>query len=618
MENSINYLPLFIIMVVAWLVPMALTWGRVTKIPAVIVEIIVGVIIGPYVLDWIEETPYMRFLAYSGFLFLIFLSGLEIDLGEIYRSIPKKIRKIDLVSNSMLLAITIYTGSLLFAIPFSLLLHFFFNTDIVFFSMLLPTVALSVIVPIIKADGELSRKFGKIILMVGAIATIMSIILISIYSGILKNGFESELLLFLVIFVVFFVAYKAGRWLIGIRTFQKLLYTLEHAASQIRIRGTVALLLSFVVVAYLIKTELVLGAFFAGSLLSMFLNKQRSALMFKLDGMSYGFFIPIFFVMVGVNLDISALSEFQRSIPLTLSILAGFFITQVLPAFAMAKIFGWKKALSGGLLLSSRMGLSIATAQIGLSLGVISQSTNSGIVAASILASVLAPMLYKLLHSEGEVNFNLYLFGGSKASLLLAERLKLHGLNLFTVVTTAEDVEALKEKGIQAAYVPNLDTYYLRKLKIRPTDQVVILTDSFAMNKNLALFLEQELNHKKTITLTKDKHSTLFSETSGVKLVNIEDTLASHVENLIMRPDSYQAFSESFGLYRVEEILMSNSQHDREKVKKIAFPPSGSLVMFRRNNEIFIPHGDTQLLLGDVITVIGNTQALEEFRNKLE
>ncbi|WP_339793743.1 cation:proton antiporter, partial [uncultured Imperialibacter sp.] len=500
MENSINYLPLFIIMVVAWLVPMALTWGRVTKIPAVIVEIIVGVIIGPYVLDWIEETPYMRFLAYSGFLFLIFLSGLEIDLGEIYRSLPKKIRKIDLVSNSMLLAITIYTGSLLFAVPFSWLLHFFFDTDIVFFSLLLPTVALSVIVPIIKADGELSRKFGKIILMVGAIATIMSIILISIYSGILKNGFESELLLFLVIFVVFFVAYKAGRWLIGIRTFQKLLYTLEHAASQIRIRGTVALLLSFVVVAYLIKTELVLGAFFAGSLLSMFLNKQRSALMFKLDGMSYGFFIPIFFVMVGVNLDISALSEFQRSIPLTLSILAGFFITQVLPAFAMAKIFGWKKALSGGLLLSSRMGLSIATAQIGLSLGVISQSTNSGIVAASILASVLAPMLYKLLHSEGEVNFNLYLFGGSKASLLLAERLKLHGLNLFTVVTTAEDVDALKEKGIQAAYVPNLDTYYLRKLKIRPTDQVVVLTDSFAMNKNLALYLEQELNHKKVIT----------------------------------------------------------------------------------------------------------------------
>ena len=61
MENSINYLPLFIIMVVAWLVPMALTWGRVTKIPAVIVEIIVGVIIGPYVLDWIENMAWKKF-----------------------------------------------------------------------------------------------------------------------------------------------------------------------------------------------------------------------------------------------------------------------------------------------------------------------------------------------------------------------------------------------------------------------------------------------------------------------------------------------------------------------------------------------------------------------------
>lgn len=618
MENSINYLPLFLIMLIAWLVPIALSWGRVTKVPSVIVEIILGVIIGPHVLNWVIATPYMSFLAYSGFLFLIFLSGLEINLGEIYRSLPKKIRKVDLVSNSLLLAVIIYFGSLALSLPFAWLLHLLFNTDLVFFTLLLPTVALSVIVPILKADGELGRKFGKIILMEGAIATIMSIIFISIYSGVLKNGFQFELLLFLVIYVVFYVAYRAGKWLIRVRTFQKLLYTLEHAASQIRVRGSVALLLGFVIVAYLIDTELVLGAFFAGTLLSMFVNKKRSALLFKLDGMSYGFFIPIFFIMVGVNLDISALSEFQRSIPLVLGIITGFFVTQVVPAMAMAKLFGWKKALSSGMLLTSRMGLCIATAQIGLSLNVIDAATNAGIVSAAIIASILSPSFYKLLHKDGEVNYNLYLIAGSKASLQLAERLQLHGLSIFTVVSEAEHVETLKEKGVDAAYVPNLDTFYLDKLSIRPSDQVVILTDSHTLNKNLALYLEKEFNHKKVITLTKDKHSTFFAESSGVQLLNLDDMLANHVENLIMRPDSYQSFSESFGMYGVEEVLMSNDKLDRVKVKKVAFPPSGSLVMFRRNNEIFIPHGDTHLLLGDMITVIGNTQALEEFREVLE
>ena len=98
----------------------------------------------------------------------------------------------------------------------------------------------------------------------------------------------------------------------------------------------------------------------------------------------------------------------------------------------------------------------------------------------------------------------------------------------------------------------------------------------------------------------------------------MDDTLASHVENMILRPDSYQAFSENFGMYRVEEVIMTNKENERKRVRDIAFPPSGSLIMLRRNKEIFIPHGETHLLPGDIITVIGNTTALEEFRAILE
>ena len=126
---------------------------------------------------------------------------------------------------------------------------------------LLSTVALSIIVPILKADGEMQQKFGQILLMEGAIATIMSIILISMYSCVLKHGFRFELLLFSVILLVFILTYVVGRRLLRIRVFQKLLYRLEHAASQIRVRGTVALMLFFVIIANLINTELVMGAF---------------------------------------------------------------------------------------------------------------------------------------------------------------------------------------------------------------------------------------------------------------------------------------------------------------------------------------------------------------------
>ncbi len=333
-----NYWPLFVIFIIAWIVPLILSWLEVSKVPSVIVEIVMGVIVGPYVLDLIEPTPLMDFLAGTGFLFLIFLSGLEIDVPKMISSLPKgRIRIIDILSNSLLVALFIYFGSLFLSIPMAWLISQFIEIDLIFYILLFPTVALSITVPILKSEGELTRKFGQIMLMEGAIATIMSIILISVYSGVLKNGFQVELLLFTVIFIVFILTYVIGRRLIKVHTFQKVLYTLEHAASQIRVRGTVALLLFFVLIAYLIDTELAMGAFFAGVLLSLFINKERSALVFKLDGMSYGFFIPIFFIMVGVQLDVSALSQFGESIPLYLHWCWAFLLPRCYPPLSSLK-----------------------------------------------------------------------------------------------------------------------------------------------------------------------------------------------------------------------------------------------------------------------------------------
>lgn len=617
--DSINYWPLFIIFVIAWIVPLVRSWLGISKVPAVIVEIMMGVIVGPYVLDLMGVTPYMGFLAYTGFLFLIFLAGLEIDINKILTSLPRgKIRMIDLVSNSFLLALFIYFGSLLLSLPFAWIVSQFIEIDIVFYTLLLPTVALSITVPILKADGQSTRKFGQVMLMEGAIATIMSIILISIYSGILKKGFQFELLLFSIIFPVFFVGYYLGKNLIKIRTFQKLLYTLEHAASQIRVRGSIALLLLFVVISHLIGMELVMGAFFAGSLLGLFINRTRSSLIFKLDSMGYGFFIPIFFVMVGVNLDLSALQQFGDSLPFIFTLITGFFITQVIPSLVMVKVFGLKKALAGGLLLTARMGLAIATAQIGLSLGVITPADNAGIVAAAIITSLISPLAYKLFSQEKDIYHHVYLLGGSKASLLLAERIKMHGLSCLPILQNKEIIPEFERKDIDFRQVEKLDHTVFDKIKLRTLDQVVVLTESKSLNVKLASYIKNELNHSRLIVRNQAGAAALAVNDEDVKLIDINELLAGHVEDLIVRPDSVNSLSESFGMYRVEEIRVSKEGLHRKLVKEVAFPPSGSLVMQRRGNEIFIPHGDTRLLKGDTMTVIGNSRALANFREILE
>ncbi|MBO3697204.1 cation:proton antiporter [Roseivirga sp. E12] len=618
--DSLDYYPLFLVFAIAWLVPLTLSRLEIGKLPAVIVEIIMGVVIGPYVFDLVNETPYMAFLSKTGFLLLIFLAGLEINVNKIISSFPKgRIKWIDFSTNTLLVSIVIYFGSLVLSIPFAWLVSLFIPLDIVFFSMLLPTVALSITVPILKADGELKRKFGQIMLMEGAIATVMSIILISIYSGVLKNGFEVELLLFGVIFIVFIITYIAGKRLVKMRTFQKLLYRLEHAASQIKVRGTMALLFLFVIVAQAIGTELVMGAFFAGTLLSMFVIKERSALLFKLDGMSYGFFIPIFFIMVGVNLDLSALSQFQESIPFILVLIVGFFLTQIIPALIMVGIFGLKKALSGGVLLTARLGLTIAAAQIGLSLEVIDTADNAGIVAAAIITSLISPLIYRTLSKKNHEEFhNIILLGGSKSSLYLAERFKMHNLSFITLLQKEDVMPLFEKKSLPFQKLKQITTKVLDELEIRTGDLVVILTESNTLNRELTHHIHGALGHSKIITRKQSADHEMLSPESKIKLVDHDELIANHIEDIVMRPNAVDSLSTSFDVYRVEEVLVTKPSIDRKLVRDIAFPPSGSLVILRRGGEVFIPHGNTHLLIGDVMTVIGTSAALAEFRSIME
>lgn len=594
---------------------------RITKLPAVIVEIVLGVLIGPYVLDLVDQPPYIDFLAQTGFLLLIFLGGLEIDVNKIISSLPRgRIKMKDLASNSLLLALFIYLGSLLLSIPYALLVSQFIEVDIVFYTLLLPTVALSIMVPILKADGELKRKFGQVILMEGAIATVMSIILLSVYSGVVKSGFQWELLLFGLIFVLFTVVYVVGKKLVKVRTFQKLLYRLEHAASQIRIRGTIALVFLFVVIANWINTEAVMGSFFAGVLLSLFVNKERSALLFKLDGMSYGFFIPIFFIMVGVKLDLSALSQFGDSIPFILTLVLGFFITQVVPALVMIRVFGLKKALSGGILLTARLGLTIAAAQIGLSTGVISTADNAGIVTAAIITSLVSPLAYKYFENKsGDKIHQIILLGGSRASLYLAERFKMHDTSFITLLQRKEIMPEFDTRGIEFKQVDQLDTALLDRLKLRSGDQVVVLTESKSLNLELTRYIKQQLNHHKIITRRNStSHELIDPAEQDLKLIDADVLMADHIEKMVLRPDSLDLLAQSFDSYRIEEVTISNEAVDRKQVKELVFPPAGSLVVLRREHVIMIPHGNTHLLLGDVLTVIGNGPALHDFRSILE
>ena len=209
-----DYYPLLLVAGVAWLVPILLSLLRLNKIPAVIVEIVLGYFLGHYLLvnHSTESFHILEFLALSGFIFLMFLGGLEIDMDQIRASFPQRRLTIrHFVSNPLLsgvlhFGLAIFLGYLATLVMARLVVipHTWY------FALIMGTTSVGIVLPVLKSRGELSSRFGQMIIIAAALADILSIILFTFTAFIIKNGFRWELLYILVLFFVFFVFYSLG------------------------------------------------------------------------------------------------------------------------------------------------------------------------------------------------------------------------------------------------------------------------------------------------------------------------------------------------------------------------------------------------------------------------
>lgn len=621
MDESLNFLPIFLVMAIAWLVPVVMANIKVIRIPAVIVEILLGFVVGKNVLNWIPDNPYMEFLSEAGFMFLLFMSGLSINVNQIVNSFPKKWPSFQrVVQNPLLASSLIYLSSLVLSYVAALGLATFVPIrDPLFLGIVIPTVALSIIVPVLKENGDLNEKHGQVIMLTGALSTMFSIILVSFYAGYVKNGLNFELLLFLIIFATFGLAIWLGKYILRIKPLVRLLYQLQHAASQIKVRGAIFLMLGFVMIAHLIEVELVLGAFLAGVVLSNYLSKERSSLIMKLDGMTYGFFVPIFFIMIGAELDLSALDQFDNSFVFLLLLLLAMFATQVLPTLLIAKVVGWQKALSSGIVLTCRLGLTIATAQIGLSLGVISPALNAALVIVAIITSLVSPLLYNLLsHEKSTSESKTIIIGASQAGVLLAERLQMHGKNVVIVDRNEEKCRELKRRGLPMRTGTGIDLELYKDLRLHPDDQVVVRTGSGSRNLAIAKLLKEKMGHQKIITEVNDPKLVKQVQLLEIEELNRSQIFASALENMLFRPSTFHHLFNSFSQFTVEDIKVSNKKIEGKTVQEMPFDKNGSLMVIRRNGNGMIPHGSTEIKLGDIVTVIGNAEAIDRFRGVFE
>lgn len=619
-----DYFPLLVVAAIAWGTPIVLSVLKLTKVPSVIIEIILGFFIGKYLLGSIDHESFriLEFFALTGFIFLMFLSGLEIDADQILASFPrKKLTYVNFIKNPLLVGIVYFSLTIILAYTSTLLLSMLIHIpNIWYFSLIMVTTSVGIVLPVLKDRGEIKNRFGQMIVVAAAVADIFSIILFTFTAFIIKNGFQAELLYIVGLFTIFIVFYFLGSKLKNIPFFKKQGFQLSHASSQIRIRGTILLIMLFVVIAQFIGEEAVLlGSFLIGLVLSTLLHRDRSVMLLKLDGMGFGFFIPVFFIMVGVEFDPTALKEFDQSLIWFLVLLLIALIgVKFIPALLWRQLFGIRKAMAGGFLMSSRLSLIIAASAIGLEMGVITPGLNASFIIMAIITCFISPILYNwmspvsLLAGEKTI-----IIGGSSTAVLLARRLNMHGKKSIIIENNKERAEELIGKGLVCMEGDGCSTGLYKEIKLNPSDFVVVETGSPEKNHEICKLLRNELMHDKIISRSGKSNYENKLKSLGVKTVDVIGVQATTIENLILRPTTYHSLIESFENFSVEEISITNKAVDGLQVKEIPFHKDAILMMVKRGNNFFIPHGETYFRTGDILQVFGTDTALLNTREKM-
>ena len=384
---------LLIVVAIAFAAPFLLGLVPQLRLPSPVLEITVGILVGPSVLDWAQNDETVAVMSTIGLAFLLFLAGLEIEFDKL----RGQILRLTLVGFAVSFAIAVAAG-------FALEAAGVVQTPLLV-AIILCATSLGVIVPVLKDAGEISSTFGQLVIAAGTIADFGAIILLSaFFSGEGSTGSTLLLLGFLfgVAAAVYFFVKSAGRS----RAVMGDLLRLQDTTAQIRVRGAVVLMIGLAALAEEFGLEVILGAFAAGAVLALVDRDEAMThplLRTKLDAIGFGFFVPVFFVATGVRFDLNALLDEPSNLVKVPIFLGALLVVRGLPALVYRRAIGNERSVVAGVLQATSLPFIVAAATIGLEMGLMSSAESSAIIAAGLLSVLFFPLTgLALLRRGGE------------------------------------------------------------------------------------------------------------------------------------------------------------------------------------------------------------------------
>jgi Kef-type K+ transport system membrane component KefB len=372
---------LLIVVAVAFAAPFLLGLAPSLRIPAVVLEIVAGIVVGPSVLGWVEVDDTIAVLSTIGLGFLLFLGGLEVDFARLRGPVLRYTGGGYALSFAIALAVSLALGAgglvetpLLIAIA-------------------LGSTSLGVLIPVLKDTGRIESSLGQLVIASASIADFAAIILLSLFfAG--EGGAGATLVLIGALFalaIVVFVVVRGAQQSMRIRAD---LIRLQDTTAQIRVRGAFVLLVGFAAAAEQLGLEVILGTFAAGAILSL-ADPDRTMthpdFRHKLEAIGFGVFIPVFFVSSGVRFDLDALTASTSALVMVPLFLAALLVVRGIPALLYLRLLDRRETLATALLQATSLPFLVAATAIGSELGLIGAGEGAALVGAGLLSVLVFP-----------------------------------------------------------------------------------------------------------------------------------------------------------------------------------------------------------------------------------
>jgi len=380
---DVEFLNLLGILVIAVVAPLLAAVLPRARVPAVVLEIGLGIVVGPHGLNWLQPDLAVQVVALLGLAMLLFLAGLEVDVRA-WRG-------------GLLWAILVgYTVSLALGYGAGWALRPLGWVDHPgLLAVTLSATSLGLVVAVLKDADLLGTPLASVTIAAASLADFAAVVLLSILfstDGRSAAAKLSLLALFAALIGVVVVAVAASARNMRVAD---VVTSLQDGTAAIRVRAAVALMVAFVVLAEQVGLESILGAFLAGAAVAALDRDSISHPHFriKLESLGYGFLVPVFFVTSGMRLDVIGLlgspTDLLRVPVFAVALLAA----RGLPALLFRRRLGSSATAATGLLLATSLPFIVTATQIGLLTGRLSEVTATTLVCAGLVSVLVFPAL---------------------------------------------------------------------------------------------------------------------------------------------------------------------------------------------------------------------------------